>query len=87
MFDSYRAEEDAEWAEWRGRSFEEVMQRLHAARETLIAVLNDLTAEQWARTGRHARYGLLSVRGWVELFLVHEGHHLYVITRRARGLE
>ena len=86
-FDAYSAEDDPEWAEWQGRSFEEVMQRLHAARDALVAVLKDLTSDQWARTARHARYGVLSLRGFVELFLVHEGHHLYVITRRGRGLE
>jgi hypothetical protein len=85
-FDAYSAESDPEWAEWQGRSFEEVMQRLHAAREALIAVVKDLTANQWTRTARHAHYGVLSLRGLVELFLVHEGHHLYVITRRGRGL-
>jgi len=86
-FDAYSAEGDPEWAEWQGRSFEELMQRLHAARDALVGVLKDLTSDQWARTARHARYGVLSLRGFVELFLVHEGHHLYVITRRGRGLE
>jgi hypothetical protein len=85
-FEAYRAEDDPEWADWHGRSFEDAMLRLHAARDALLSILQDVPSEQWARTARHAHYGVLTLRGWVELFLAHEGHHLYVITRRARGL-
>jgi DinB superfamily len=42
-FDAYSAEADPEWAAWQGRSFEEVMQRLHAARDALVGVLHDVT--------------------------------------------
>jgi len=85
--ESYRAERDAEWAEWETLSFEEAVQRLHAARETLIGILEGLTPAQWTRTGRHATFGALSIRAWMDFFLAHEGHHLYVITKRARGAE
>ena len=85
-FQAYRAEDDPEWPDWQVRSFEDAMQRLHAARDTLLGILKDLSGEQRARRGRHARNGVLPLRGWVELFLAHEWHHLYVITRRARGL-
>lgn len=85
--EAYHAESDPEWPGWLTRSFEEAMLRLHAARGTLIEILQGITVEQWARTGRHTRYGPLTLRAWVELFLAHEGHHLYVVTRRARGLE
>ena len=46
-----------------------------------------LTPEQLARTGRHARFGSLTLRTWLEFFLAHEGHHLYVILKRAHGIE
>src|SRR5436190_22586797 len=66
-FEAYRAEDDPEWADWQVRPFEDAMQRLRAARETLLGILQDLSGEQWGRTGRHARYGVLTLRGWVEL--------------------
>ncbi|HWF86345.1 MAG TPA: DinB family protein [Vicinamibacterales bacterium] len=84
---SYRAETDPEWPEWHGLSFEEAVLRLHAARGTLIGILESLEPAQWTRVGHHAGFGALSVRAWLELFLAHEGHHLYVITKRARGME
>ncbi len=83
---AYRAEDDSEWRAWQARSFEEVMQRMHASRATLIGVAERLMADEWARTARHSRFGVLSLHAWLEFFLVHESHHLYVITRRARGL-
>ncbi len=87
VFPAYRAEEDPEWAAWQSRSFEDSMRRLQDSRAALIAAVEALTPEELARTGRHARLGRLSLRAWLDFYLVHEGHHLYVITRRARGLE
>lgn len=84
---AYRADQDPSWPAWQARSFEDIAQRLHALRTTLIAAVEVLTAEQLSRTGRHSRFGPLSLHAWLEFFLVHEGHHLYVIVKRARGLE
>jgi hypothetical protein len=86
-FPPYRAEQDADWPTWQARSFEEVMERLRATRADLIARVALLTSEQLARTGRHARFGSLTLRTWLEFFLAHEGHHLYVILKRAHGIE
>lgn len=86
-FPAYRAEEDPQWPLWQSRSFEDSLARFRSSRATLTAGVESLTAEQMARTGRHARFGSLSLRGWLEFYFAHEGHHLYVITKRARGLE
>ena len=86
-FPPYRAEQDPEWPAWQARPFEEVMEKLRATRADLVARVALLTPEQLARTGRHARFGPLSLRTWLEFFLAHEGHHLYVLMKRARGLE
>jgi uncharacterized damage-inducible protein DinB len=86
-FPPYRAEQDTEWPAWQSRSFEDVVERLRATRADLIALVTNLTPEQLARTGRHARFGPLTLRAWLEFFLAHEGHHLYVILKRSRGVE
>ena len=86
-FPPYRAEQDPDWAAWQALSFEEVLERLHSTRAELADLVRELTAVQLERTGRHTRFGLLSLRAWLEFFLAHEGHHLYVLMRRARGLE
>ncbi len=83
-FPAYRAEQDPEWPAWHAVTFEEAMLRLHASRDALIVIVERLTPEQWARTGRHSAFGPLTLRAWLEFFLLHEGHHLYTIARRAR---
>jgi DinB family protein len=86
VFPPYRAEEDPDWPAWQARSFEESMEELRESRACLVATVERLTAEELERTGRHARFGPLPLRGWLDFYLVHEGHHLYTITKRARGL-
>ena len=56
-------------------------------RVDLAARVALLTPEQLARTGRHVRFGSMTLRAWLEFFLAHEGHHLYVILKRAHGIE
>jgi uncharacterized damage-inducible protein DinB len=86
-FPPYRAEQDPDWPAWQGRPFEDVAARLRASREELATVVANLTPGDLTRTGRHARFGSLTLRAWLEFFLAHEGHHLYVILKRAHGTE
>jgi uncharacterized damage-inducible protein DinB len=80
----YRAEDDPEWPAWRRLKTEDVLRRLRSLRQQLCAVLDGVKPEQLNRTGRHPDLGSLNVREWVELFLAHEGHHLYAIMKRVR---
>ena len=80
----YRAEEDPEWPQWQGLPLAEILQRMKAARAELVAFLGTLSPEQWRRVGVHSRFGAMSLELWMEFFLVHEGHHLYVVLQRAR---
>jgi len=86
-FTAYRAEQDPDWPKWQSRSWEEILVRLRDERETLIATIDGFRPGDWALVGRHSHFGPLSLRAWLELFLAHEGHHLYVMARRARRLE
>ena len=42
---------------------------------------------QLARTGVHPTLGEMALPLWIEFFLLHEAHHLYVVMKRARGGE
>ncbi len=86
VFPAYRAEDDPDWPAWQARSLEDATARLLAKRADLVATVDGLTPRELARTGRHARLGPLSLHAWLEFYLVHEGHHLYVIVKKARGL-
>ncbi len=80
----YRAETDPEWPKWTGPSTEEVLERMKARRGELIEAVRKLTPEQLRRTGVHPNFGEMTIPMWLELFLEHEGHHLYVVLQRTR---
>jgi DinB superfamily len=79
---SYRAEDDPEWPRWSERSTVEVLKALPRLRARLLARIRSLTPAQAARVGVHSNHGPMSVGRWLEFFLVHEAHHLYVIFGR-----
>ena len=83
----YRAEDDPDWPAWIARPTDEVLRRLHSARAELTALLGGLTPTELARTGVHSRFGPMALPRWVEFFLVHEAHHLYVVLKRVHGAD
>jgi uncharacterized damage-inducible protein DinB len=78
----YRAEEDPEWPAWAALSPHGAIDRLRRRRTELVARVSGLTPEQARRTGVHSRFGEMDVAAWIEFFLVHEAHHLYVVMLR-----
>ena len=83
----YAAEEDAEWPAWAELAPEEILRRLTTLRSELTALVGGLTDAQLARTGIHPTLGEMALPLWIEFFLLHEAHHLYVVMKRARGGE
>ncbi len=83
-FATYRAEQDPEWEAWRELGYKDVLAKMTSSRERLIARLKSLSADDYARTGVHPRYGEMTLALWVEFFLAHEGHHLYAVLQQVR---
>lgn len=77
--DRYRAEEDSGWPDWQRLSTAEILARLQPLRREFIERVRALDVAQFERTGVHPRFGVLTLKQWLEFFLVHEGHHLYAI--------
>jgi len=82
---SYKAENDPEWPAMSALSKDEILNRLTAARAELNDLASHLSPEQAQRTGLHPAFGEMSVVEWLDFFLMHEAHHLYVAMTRARG--
>ncbi len=78
----YRAEEDPAWPEWSDLSLEEILARLTALRAETVGVITSLSDEETNRTAIHPLFGEMSLSRWVEFFLLHEAHHLYVVMLR-----
>jgi hypothetical protein len=75
----YRAESDADWPNWAALGLEDVLARLRRLRATLVERVEAMTPEQAARTGVHPVLGEMAIPLWLEFFLLHEAHHLYVV--------
>jgi len=85
VFPRYRAEEDPDWASWAGLPTQQVLVRLSSMRAKLMARLLALNEEDFQRTGIHPKFGEMSLSLWLEFFLVHEAHHLYLVLQQVRG--
>ena len=81
----YRAEDDSEWPAWTSLPAPQLLVRISSMRAKLMARLRSLSAEDFERTGVHPKFGAMSLSLWLEFFLVHEGHHLYVVLQLVRS--
>jgi len=84
-FPRYRAEDDPEWPAWTGLPTSQLLVRISSMRSKLMARLRSLSEEDLAITGVHPNFVAMSLSLWLEFFLVHEAHHLYVVLQLVRG--
>lgn len=84
-FTRYRAEEDPQWEAWRNLAYKEVAEKLAGLREMLLTRLKTLPAADYRRTGIHSKFGEMTLALWLEFFLTHEAHHLYVVLQQVRS--
>lgn len=84
-FPRYRAEDDPEWPAWSGLPTPQLLVRVSSMRAKLMARLRSLSEEDFERTGVHPKFGAMSLSLWLEFFLVHEAHHLYVVLQLVRS--
>ena len=54
---------------------------LGAARATTVQILERLTEDQWARTGRHTESGPYGVEKWLRIYAAHAHEHAEQIRR------
>jgi hypothetical protein len=59
------------------------LKRFKETREELNEFLFSLSDEQLKRSGHHPVFGLMSINGWTEFFLLHEAQHFFTILKLA----
>lgn len=79
VFERYVADNDPAFIDCCKKSLNELKNELFNQRVTIINHLMILTDAALSRTGRHPKYGILTVADWTEFFLLHEAHHLFSI--------
>jgi hypothetical protein len=78
-FPRYVADEDAEFGNWKRRAVKANHDLLKAQRKIMVDRFKSMGATTLHRSGVHPVYGRLTLTEWVEFFLLHEAHHLFVI--------
>lgn len=71
-------------AVWIAKSKEQLLADFAAERHTLLSELRALPSEAWDRVGTHGVFGKKTLAGWLEFWLMHEGHHIYTALVRAK---
>ena len=84
LLERYRAEDDSEWPRWKDLPAQEILRALQELRAELIEYTTHLTDDDLARSGRHSRFGEMTLPQWLEFFLLHEAHHLFAVMQRVR---
>ena len=80
----YRAEEDPDWPTWARMPVADVLPSILALRSELIQRVEKLSDHDFLRTAVHPRFGEMNLVQWLEFFLLHEAHHLYIVMQRVR---
>jgi DinB superfamily len=80
----YNAAADPDWPTWSKKPMGDVLHALRDLRAQLVSRVEALSEGELERVGVHGAFGPLSLAQWLEFFLIHEAHHLYVVLLRAR---
>lgn len=79
FFEPYVADNDPLFHDCVQRPLKEISEDFTTQRFILINHLVAMSDATLRRTGTHQKYGPLSIMEWTEMFLLHEGHHLFSI--------
>lgn len=85
-FERYTAEADPEFHDYCSKSTREVMQNLLTTRKELSAGILSFKEDDLGKTGAHPIYGPMNLLQWLNFFLLHEAHHLFMIFKMAAEL-
>lgn len=81
MFDRYKAEQDHEFANWCKKETSDILLQTQSFRTSLIGHIAQMKEEDFLKVGHHPKFKNLTVKNWIEFFLLHESHHIYTIFR------
>lgn len=79
LFEPYIWQEDTLFAEFRQYSNRELLARVRHDREAFVSFTDGMKADDFKRKGRHPVYGTFNAAQMIEMFVLHEAHHLFTI--------
>lgn len=84
-FERYVADNDLAFIESCQKPLPDLLNGLQLERSMITDYLLSVPVETLDRTGRHPKYGVLTMHEWTEFFLLHEAHHLFSIFMLTRA--
>jgi uncharacterized damage-inducible protein DinB len=79
VFERYTAEADLQFLDNCEKSIREVMHDMITVRKQMSAEILTFPDTDLLKTGTHPAYGTMTLPQWLNFFLLHEAHHLFVI--------
>ncbi len=86
-FGSYTAQADPLFLDNCTKTAREIMHDLLTVRKEMTAELLNFPETDYEKTGVHPRFGKMTLTQWMNFFLVHEGHHLFIMFKMAAELK
>jgi len=81
QFSRYKAEQDEEFPAWCQKDTITIIQHTQSLRNSLIKFFPTLSESDFQRIGYHPKFKKMTLKNWIEFFVLHESHHIYVIFR------
>jgi uncharacterized damage-inducible protein DinB len=81
FFDRYNPEADPQFHENCAKSFREVMQDMITTRKEMANEMLHFSETDFQKKGIHPLFGEVNLQQWINIFLLHEGHHLFAILK------
>lgn len=78
-FERYVAENDPLFNKFLQLPIKLLLQTLNESREKMYQQLTTLSTDQLSLIGHHPKFGALTLVQWIDFFLLHEAHHLFVV--------
>lgn len=78
-FEPYVWQQDAIFANFKSMAKEALLDRYVDDRNAFLALVDGISEEDLQRTGVHGVYGRFTIVQWLEMFVLHEAHHLFTI--------
>lgn len=79
VFERYSWENDKLFAQYKNIRNTALLDIYRKDREEMIAFVDGLDVQDLRRRGSHPAYGNFDMAQWIELFILHEAHHLFTI--------
>lgn len=82
-FEGYKGDDDPNFKASQQMTVSGLLSKIDADRKSMIDLIESIPAGKLNYTATHLRYGKMTLPEWIQFFLLHESHHLFIIFKLA----